>query len=331
MPDPIDAELRLIALALVDEAPEPPPFPDPAAEASRARVWPRRRLVAAGLVMVAAVGVAVAGVTLRNTSPDTSAVSAGPPLSMPSPDTAATTVPTAGDVCGSTPPRAIAVPEGFAGPVSGPIEGAPHTAGAGQLVLHWTSGAGGIELRWPPDPTLPNPPAAPATFSSTVLPAQAGANGQTVKYMMLGTGVATPEGCGTLQLGVFDPDGARVEAVMDALSRAPYVSTEPLVASSQSADVAPPVAGCRAPVGVTPPPNRSGEGDGVTYPSAAEALSAFIRSQPTVLPGGYVENRLPDGSLAYAVQAPGGAVVTVVHVVPTAGGWTVSRWQVSGC
>jgi len=43
--------------------------------------------------------------------------------------------------------------------------------------------------------------------------------------------------------------------------------------------------------------------------------------------------RLPDGSIAYAReqdQRPG-SFVTVVHVVQTGAGWSVDRWEASGC
>ncbi len=47
----------------------------------------------------------------------------------------------------------------------------------------------------------------------------------------------------------------------------------------------------------------------------------------------YLEIRLPDGSIAYAKEQPmrPGAYVTVVHVVRTASGWSVDRWEASGC
>ena len=78
-------------------------------------------------------------------------------------------------------------------------------------------------------------------------------------------------------------------------------------------------------------PNRTGEGDGTTYPSPTDALSAFLKGQPTFMPRGYVEIRLPDGSLAYGAQVREGRFVTVVQVVADPGGWRVTRWEASGC
>lgn len=339
MPDELDRELRRVALALVEDAPPPPPFPS-GAETCVERPWRRHRF-AAGVVAVAAVAavaVFAVGLPLRSSTPDTSLVQAGQPVQTSTPGPNPTTAPM---TCGDQPPRPIAVPEGFAGPVPGPISAAPHPPEPGQLVMHWTSGSGGIELRWPMDPTVPNPFAAPpgteglvrspATFSAGIRTAQPAAAGQTVKYMALGSGIAAPEACRVLQLGVFDPDPARVESVMAVFSRAPYVSDVPLVADSRSGDAPPTVVPCNVPAGVAQTPNRSGEGDGTAYRNPADALSAFLKGQPTLLPRGYLEIRLPDGTLVYGAQVRDGAFVTVVQVVPSPAGWRVSTWESSGC
>jgi hypothetical protein len=339
MPDEFDRELRRVALALLDSAPPPPPFPSPA-EPSVDRPWHRRRIVAGmtAVATIAAMALVAVGILIRGSTSDQSTVAAGQPVPTSTPAATPTTLPT---TCGDQPPRPIAVPEGFAGPVAGPISAAPHPPEPGQLVMHWTSGAGGIELRWPLDPTVPNPFAprpgtdgpvrSPATNSAGIFGAQSAAAGQTVRYMAVGTGIASPEACRALQLGVFDPDPARVQAVMEEFSRAPYVSDVPLVNASRSADAPPPVVLCNMPAGAAQTPNRSGEGDGVTYPNPSEALSAFLGGQRTLPPRGYLEFWLPDGTLAYGVQVREGMFVTVVQVVPSPAGGRVTRWEASGC
>lgn len=207
--------------------------------------------------------------------------------------------------------------------------------------MHWTSGSGGIELRWPKDPTVPNPFAprpgtedpvrSPASFSSGILGAQPAAAGQTVRYMVIQTRLDSPESCRALQLGVFDPDPGRVESVMAEFSRAPYVSEMPLVTESRSGDASPSVVPCNVPAGLAQQPSRRGEGDGATYSTPTDALSAFLKGQPTFMPRGYVEIRLPDGTLAYGAQVREGMFVTVVQVASTPAGWRVTRWEASGC
>ncbi len=338
MPEDLDQELRRIALALIDSAPPPPPFPSSAMPFDPGPS--RRRRIAAGMAMATVAAVAVAAVALSSlgSRPGISTLDVGQPVQTSTPGPTPTVAPT---MCGDQPPKPIAVPESFTGPVAGPISAAPHPPEPGQLVLHWTSGAGGIELRWPMDPAVPNPFAprpgsegpmgSTAAMSGAILGAQPAGNGQTVRYMVISTGVTSPDPCRVLQLGVFDPDPARVQAIMDALSRAPYVSDAPLVSASRSADALPTVVLCNVPAGVAQTPNRSGGGDGMTYPSPTEALSAFLKGQPTLIPRGYIEIRLPDGSLAYGAQVRDGVFVTVIHVVPSPGGWLVARWEASGC
>ena len=339
MPDELDRELRKIAVALLDSAPPPPPFPSDA-EPSVDRPWRLHRLAAgmAAVATVAAMALVAVGLSTRGSTSDQSTVAAGQPVPTSTPTPTPTTVPT---TCGDQPPRPLAVPDGYAGPVAGPINAAPHPPEPGQLVMHWTSGAGGIELRWPMDPTVPNPFAprpgtdgpvrSPASFSAGIFTAQLAPTGQTVRYMAVGTGIASPEACRALQLGVFDPDPARVESVMAVFSRAPYVSDAPLVTESRSGEAPPSVIPCNVPSGSTQQPSRTGEGDGTAYPNPADALSAFLKDQPSLLPRGYVEIRLPDGSTAYGAQVREGMFVTVVEVASTPEGWRVTRWEASGC
>ena len=149
--------------------------------------------------------------------------------------------------------------------------------------------------------------------------------------MVLATGIGSPASCQTLQLGVFGSDAARVQAIFDELIRAPYVSDVPLVIGSRPGDAAPVVVACRVPAGVAQTPNQSGDGDGVNYASPTDAADSLPASPPESGARGYLEIRLPDGSLVYGAQTSNGAFVTVVHVIPAAGGWQVSGWEASGC
>lgn len=50
--------------------------------------------------------------------------------------------------CGSAPPPEVHIPDGFSGPIDGPSPDSHRPASADQLVRHWTSPTGSIELRW---------------------------------------------------------------------------------------------------------------------------------------------------------------------------------------
>ena len=155
MPDDLDQELRRVARALVDAAPSPPLFPsDPELAVGRPRYRQRFGAAIAAVVALAAVAAIAVGISTTGSTQDASTLQAGQSAPTPASGPTETTVST---TCGDRPPRPIAIPEGFAGPVAGPINGAPHPPEQGQLVMYWTSGGEGIEMRWPLDPTMPNP------------------------------------------------------------------------------------------------------------------------------------------------------------------------------
>ncbi|MGH9247307.1 MAG: hypothetical protein ACRD29_23955 [Acidimicrobiales bacterium] len=119
----------------------------------------------------------------------------------------------------------------------------------------------------------------------------------------------------------------------------------PLVTESTSADAPPEIPPCQAPPGVPHNDFSGGPVEGLgTFPTPAEALEAFIATRtttwedpfgfevemPMMAEGGYTEIHLPDGSIAFALGV-GEAGTTVVRVVEVDGGWTVDRWDATGC
>ena len=77
--------------------------------------------------------------------------------------------------------------------------------------------------------------------------------------------------------------------------------------------------------------------------TAEDALRAFIATkqvpevrrlrptgvESTVVDRGYVAMSLPDGSIAFVATVEAG--VTLVHAVPAGAGWTIDRWEATGC
>lgn len=300
----------------------------------------RRRVVAAMatltvLVMAAAL-MALAGGDSKRRSESTQ-VATEPGTTLVAPDT---TAPAAGvdPTCGTELPRPLDLPDGYSGPkrVASSVEG--------QLVLEWTSATGSVTARWPADPEFrqlvgknlaPTPDGQPNVGSSGGFetPRQP-ANGSYSRTDVYGLR-NVPSECSTLQINVVDVDPSLVQATEGRLAnRGLFVSNVPLVLASEDRNVAPTVVPCSAPAGVAVPPQRGGVvNDAGTYPTPADALEAFVESRSSLIRNRYLEIRLPDGSIAYAReqdQRPG-SYVTVVHVVQTGAGWSVDRWEGSGC
>ena len=141
--------------------------------------------------------------------------------------------------------------------------------------------------------------------------------------------------CATIQVDVVDTDPARVDAGVARLSnKGLFVSTVPLVVGSEERSAAPTVVACNAPAGAAVPPKRGGPvRGGPVFASPAEALSAFLDADSSLIRNQYLEVRLPDSSIAYAKEQPErpGMFVTVVHVARAGDGWSVDRWEASGC
>lgn len=306
-----------------------------------------RWLVTAGTVAALVTsGVLAASLIRRDRATDPATVSAATTLPPPDPEPRGSSSEPA---CGREPPGALNVPAPYAGPQKRASPEAPRAAPE-QLVLLWTSGAGSIELRWPLDPSLPNPfpleqppagqgpPGRRTGMGSITLPAQQSTAGGAVQYMVLRLPEAPFDGCRFVQVGVFDTDPGRVRSVMERLEAAPFISKEPLVVVSETRDFAPEASRCNAPAGAVVPPKRGGPLTGQAgYETPQEALEAFLAADKSLLQRGYREMHLPDGSLAYGREIEGregagaGVFVTVVRVAQRPEGWTVTSWDTSGC
>ena len=212
----------------------------------------------------------------------------------------------------------------------------------GQLALGWTSATGSIVARWPPDPQFQQLLGHPAPTSDGQ-PSVSGSGTSGMKQIDNGAYVRTmvfslrnvPAECRTIQVDIVDTDPARVDAGVARLSnRGLFVSTAPLVVGSEQRSAAPTVVDCNAPAGAAVPPKRGGPvRGGPVFASPAEALSAFLDADSSLIRNQYLEVRLPDSSIAYAKEQPErpGMFVTVVHVVRAGDGWSVDRWEASGC
>lgn len=322
---------------------EPAPPESSSALAHRRTRW----LVTAGTIAALVTsGVLAASLISRDRGTDSATVSAATSLPAAAPEAAG---PSTERACGVEPPGALNVPAPYEGPKKRASPEAPGAAPE-QLVLLWTSGAGSIELRWPPDPSLPNPfpleqpgadqgpPGRTTGMGAITLPAQQTSAGVAVQYMILQFADATLDGCQFVQVGVFDTDPGRVRSVMERLEAAPFISKEPLVVASETRDFAPEASRCSAPAGAVVPAQRGGALTGQAgYRTPHEALEAFLAADKSLLQRGYREMHLPDGSLAYGREIEGregaapGVFVTVVRVAQGPEGWTVTSWESSGC
>jgi hypothetical protein len=244
----------------------------------------------------------------------------------------------AAPACGSELPRPLAIPQGHNGPHARGISDAPTPPSATQLVQSWTATTGDIEVRWPADPPLaasfpPQDPPAPspaAVGAVTPNSLEQAPSGRFFNYIVFSLRDQQPD-CQTLQVSVFDTDGATVVAAINEMRQTPFASSLPLIAGSRTVDAAPGVVACRTPPGVSSP-NRGGPITGAgSHPTPAAALQGFVESDPTLPRNSYQELQLPDGSIAYAWQNPAGDWVIVIHVTPTSGTWTVDNWNASGC
>ena len=111
-----------------------------------------------------------------------------------------------------------------------------------------------------------------------------------------------PAECRIIQVDIVDTDPARVDGGVARLSnRGLFVSTAPLVVGSEQRSALPTVKDCNAPAEAAVPPKRGGPvRGGPVFASPAEALSAFLDADSSLIRDQYLEVRLPDGSIAYA-------------------------------
>ena len=297
----------------------------PRIHAHRGRAW---GAAAAALVVIVVMAGALV-VSNRNSETPDKSPSIQPPATEPATEPAL--------ACGLRLPAEPAIPAGHTGPVDGPSSQSTTPAMPDQLVLHWDSPSGSLEYRWPADPDSPptGPVAVPTSgdvtyLAASVLPAEEGSVGASQRVYFSFSGL--PAACQALQLTAFESDTARLADLVAQVMRTPFVSDEPLVAQSVDVPTPPAVGHCTSPAGEAVPDRGSVAPVDGTFPTPQAALAAFVASQATVIPRGYIEMRLPDGSYTYGVKGPGlETFVTLVNVVPDGALWKVASWEGSGC
>ena len=259
------------------------------------------------------------------------------PDEVPASNSTTTTAPPRNESssCGEVLPVQLGTIEGFDGPHPGPGPHALTPPAPGQLVDHWTSPTGSIEIRWPVDADAGVVITEPGqTGSGTTGVAQApDANGYYLQRTTMRVGPETPLSCRLVQIDVRDVDSARADATT-LLVRRTLVPPAPLIISSKShVGVVPSAIECATPPGVAPVPKRGGTTQQPAFATPAEALRAFLATQPTLASTGYIEWLLPDGTRAYLLPAPASTgYVTVIRAAQTpAGRWTVTNYDASGC
>lgn len=299
---------------------------------------PRRLVTTLATLVVLVAGVA-ATMILRERASESSTttnLATAPSTTAPAPAHANPATAGPAPTCGSQLPRPLDLPEGYLGPqrMASSVDG--------QLALGWTSATGSIVASWPPDPqfqqllghpapTSDGQPSVSSSGTSEIKQIESGAYVRTIVFSLRNV----PTECRTIQVDVVDTDPARVDAGVARLSkRGLFVSTVPLVVGSEERSASPTVVDCSAPAGAAVPPKRGGPvRGGSVFTSPAEALGAFLDADSSLSRNQYLEVRLPDSSIAYAKEQPErlGMFVTVVHVVRAGDGWSVDRWEASGC
>lgn len=244
----------------------------------------------------------------------------------------------------------VDVPSEFSGPEDAAVADSPNPPTADQTVRTWKSGTTEIEARWPVDPTfaasLPGPkgdpsdfvPPFPGAMPSMGLTSSGGdathptstGRSYVATFFRLNGLFDTP--CESVQVLVFDQDPNKVGPLAFNLNNHPFESGVPLVTSTQNLDVAPTAIACPA-TGEKAGGPVSGFGE---FPTPEDALAMWLETEPGHARDGWVENKLPDGSIAYAhiVDAPPRPElgwVAVVHAAKSGEGWTIDYWEGSAC
>ena len=238
-------------------------------------------------------------------------------------------------VCGTELPLDFAIPEGFQGPVRAKADDGPPLE-LGQLSLLWTAPDAVIELRWPADAAVrahvvemaPGPPNDSVGVS---YPPDISRTASGTAFLTLGIDKNDqPIGCQVLQLTVYGSDDP-VRRTAAVLVDEPFVRDKRLITRSEDVATIPSAVACRTPPGVESP-NRGGAVVSVAQPSPQDALAAFVATDARIPRDGYVQLDLSDGTFAFGHRDPDDEQwVTVIHVAPVPGGWTVDHWDASGC
>ena len=319
-------------------------LPAPPAPPHRtSRRWARPAVAAAAAVVVLAGGLFAAGRLTRDDGQTVAGTPPGPDATQdPDAPPDSGTPPDPATNCGSELPFALPVPDGFEGPVPGPVttemEGNDFWNG---IALRWQGEGGTIDVHWPGyppiDPASYNQPGGepvkPQLIEGEIVPANGQASQTLDAYADdLGGGacfgftvtVTTPEEASTaavmdhVEVGLLGPDGVLPGP------------REPLVASETSADALPSASPCEG--GSTPVVSGTGEGQSA-HPSPDEALHVYLATRTSITIDGYERVALPDGSYGYVArqELDPNFILLVVHVQQSEDGWVVASWESSGC
>jgi hypothetical protein len=294
-----------------------------------ARHRPRQRwLVAAAVVGLVVVAVGAWLVTGSSTSPR-DRVSAAPSSVSSLPPVASTT-----GICGESIPARIITPPEYAGPIPGPSEDATVAATADQLVEHWTSPTGSIEVRWPFDNDGIIVPSA-ETHPGRVSGGREGGPDEHGFYVARLYFDAPPHQfrqCQIVQVVVRDRDPAHADSTFQFILDRASDDYGRLVTNTATVDATPSAITCAVPADSPPSPNRGGPVSTASYPTPSDALQSFVTAHTTLHRFGYTELQLPDGTMGYGAPAPSGdGFVIVIHLAHDDTGWSVDWWDESGC
>jgi len=293
--------------------------------------------------------------------PETPGVASTPdPTTSTTAETPSTTMaPAPVLACGFQLPFSVELPDDFDGPVDGASSDSGKPLEDSQLGVHWTGRQGSVEIRWPTDIAYRG-----EDVEATGTP-------ESVSFILIGTSEGpqvfadnphgfpdaepgTLEGdwaendCHVAQLMVYGPEGepgGSVGVVGDpqsdslVLRLAPTLSRwSELVVDSRTVDVVPDVIPCQ---GTPDEPTLSDTiTEPIVYPTAAEALRAYVETRDHWPDVGYFEFIEPDGTITYGrpfepdpmtAPTPDDGLVIAVSVVPRGDGWAVDAWESSGC
>jgi hypothetical protein len=228
-------------------------------------------------------------------------------------------------------PVTVSLPPGFDGPADGPSPGMSAPWAGGQLVQHWTSPTGSVELRWPSDRAgafAEGLPGHSGTANATWTLRGTQTVGQPEEVIVAYLADESPP-CNVLDVIVRSDDRGAVTALAADIEAGLFAEDRPtLVIRSEDAPGLPGADGCR---GGTRIPNQGGPVELPPQPTARDALRAFLDQHESLATGGYIETGLPDGSIAYRYEPEPGFVATVIHVAERDGGWSAIAWDAAGC
>jgi hypothetical protein len=324
---------------------------------------------AAGLTVVLIVGVPL--LLTRATPPDGVPVGAPGDTTTDSPDTTTTSVPStsttesAPPACGTKLPYQVSLPSDFTGPIDGPSPHAPNPAESGQLVVHWLGRDGSVEIRWPSnreyldDAVWGEPaydrsryPSSPI-FIGPPVPDIDGVERPFVTDVLPTEAMSGP--CDGAQLAIYSPaeDGGDVEQVGAGFGAGgqeglvlypdlPRPRDKVLIVETIETNTIPEVLACDGGPGVDFVPRKSDTTpNGPVFGTPEEALQHLLNTEvaetwPNV---GYFELVSLDGTVTYGNPLddnspdprPDNGLVISVTVIEVESGWTVTKWETSGC